>query len=597
MKESSDHRSKEDSLPSTPRAARPLALALATVLAACVSDARRDPSEPPADTPSRSALTAASVGLALEIDNGAGVPVSLKKGQTFHLNQLDVRAAVESTVDEGVSGLERTGDFTGLKWGGTELVDQSFVGLANVDGTFTRRRFFRQGNWMRARSTFSLRQVDAAGAPIGPALTYEVGSQMKRSPEDDFFTRRLHAIQWTEDCPTASSCTGAHKFLEEALVELRYAARPERTFVLDERTRSFAVTWSANPGKTYSIPVTQVATPPYAYGFSIDLDVLTPARADGTYAPGSSVEVRTTLRDGAGARLHPVGSLPTYNEVVFGENPAGIQYYRAFFDRTTTYYRRKHRERMLMSDLVGPAQNVQAIRSIIELDAFLGEDDVQTTGTLERDGVYAQFRTIPPANDLFGGAFDPEHAGWAAPVSDSWSYAIPANAPSGTYLVAIKGRRTYLGEDIPFSRTIEIQVGTPERTQATLGTGPCATCHSGPSSLGKVLHGMDDRRVCASCHVPLGFELEGPISVRTHFVHSRSADRLDVPLSACSSCHLTQASIQRTSKAACLSCHKSYPQDHAAQFGAITDMYIGGGRESFDSCTSSCHTTHPNSGL
>ena len=100
----------------------------------------------------------------------------------------------------------------------------------------------------------------------------------------------------------------------------------------------------------------------------------------------------------------------------------------------------------------------------------------------------------------------------------------------------------------------------------------------------------------SACHVPLGFELEGPIAVRTHFIHSRSG-RFDAPLNKCSNCHLNAAGIQRTSKAACLSCHKSYPQSHVAQFGPIESMYVGGGRESFDQCTGACHTTHPGSGL
>ena len=46
--------------------------------------------------------------------------------------------------------------------------------------------------------------------------------------------------------------------------------------------------------------------------------------------------------------------------------------------------------------------------------------------------------------------------------------------------------------------------------------------------LAKVLHGNDNRAACAGCHAPLGFELEGPIFVRTHFIHSRS-DRFDAP--------------------------------------------------------------------
>lgn len=580
-----------------------LATSLLAVLAACSSESAPALDEEGAASTSSELRGRGhhhggpAVALAIEIDDGAGVPLRVKKGQRFYLNQVDMRASTTSTVDEGVEGLDDRGDFADLRWGGTQFVDESFVGLANADGTFTRRRFFRSAKWMRSSSSITITQIDARGRHLGPPLRFGTGSETHRSPGDDFFTRRMRAIQWTRDCPTAESCAGADDFLEEALVELRTAMHPDRTFVLDRRTTALAVRWSENARRTYTIPVSQVEEPEYAYGFSIDVAPITPPRPDGTYAPGSAITFRLTLRDGEGKRLHPEGSLPTYDEVVFGENPAGIQYYRAFFDPTTTYYRRKHRERMLMTDIVGPAQNVQAIRSVIDLDAFLADDDVQTTGTLERDGVFAQFMTFPPANDLFGGAFDPDHRGWAEPVSDSWTYTLPENAPAGTYLVAVKGRRVYLGEDIPASRTIEIQVGTPEKTEAHLETGRCNTCHQGPSRLGNVLHAMDDRRVCASCHVPLGFELEGPIAVRTHFVHSRSSGRLDHPLSDCSSCHLTQNSIQRTSKAACLSCHKSYPSSHVQAFGPITDMYIGGGRESFDACTSSCHTTHPNSGL
>jgi hypothetical protein len=111
-----------------------------------------------------------------------------------------------------------------------------------------------------------------------------------------------------------------------------------------------------------------------------------------------------------------------------------------------------------------------------------------------------------------------------------------------------------------------------------------------------VLHGNANRGTCAGCHVPLGFELEGPIYVRTHFIHSRSR-RFDAPLENCSACHLTPESIQRTSKSACLSCHKSYPSSHVEEFGPIESMYVGGGRESFQQCTDSCHRTHPKSRL
>jgi hypothetical protein len=47
-----------------------------------------------------------------------------------------------------------------------------------------------------------------------------------------------------------------------------------------------------------------------------------------------------------------------------------------------------------------------------------------------------------------------------------------------------------------------------------------------------------------------------------------------------------------------MSCHKSYPASHVAQFGPVVDMYIGGTLDdSFTQCTSSCHKTHPGSNL
>ena len=536
------------------------------------------------------------VGLAVEVDNGNPVALQLKAGQTFYLNQIDMRASIDTTFDEDVDGLAASGDFAPLQWGGIHLEEEEPVLLANGDGTFTRRRFYRGAAWMNRSSDFVLEQVDAAGNTLGTPVHVTTGLEYHQKDSDDFWDRRFRAIQWTYDCPALHDCTGATSFQEEALVELRIAMHPEQTFVLDPRTTALRLTWSLRRHHPYTIPVTQVTNPPYGYGFNIDVEALTPANTDGTYSPGSDITFQVTLEDGEGNRLHPQGQLPTYDDVIFGPNPAGIQYYRAFFDPTTTYWRRKHRERMMMAEFIGPIQNAQPIRSIIDMPAFLAPDDVQLIGTVARDGLYAQFRTFPTAHDLFGGAFDPAHAAWANPVPDTWTHHVPADAPSGTYYLTSKGRRTYMGEDVPFTRTVPIQVGTPAPTHATLNTGGCNSCHDGPSSLRDVLHANADRASCAGCHAPLGFELEGPIYVRTHFLHSRS-HRFDAPLDRCAECHLTRASIQRTSKSACLSCHRSYPESHVQEFGPIQSIYVGGSRESFQQCTTTCHRNHPNSQL
>lgn len=535
------------------------------------------------------------VGLAVEVDQGAGVALTVRRGQVFFLNQIDIRAQITATFDEGVSGLRRHGDFAGLAWEGISKEEEESVLLANADGTFRRRRFYRNAAWMNGNSEFQLEQIDRAGRKIGNSVRVRSGVEQRRAGDDGFFDRRLRAIQWTNDCRSLTDCTGAKSFEEEALVELRYAER-DQTFTIDPATVALRLAWSLRPGRPYTIPVTQISAPAFAYGIQVELTPVTPPRRDGSYARGSDVTIRVTLKDGAGRRLHPVGALPTYNDVVFGPNPTGLQYYRAFFDPTTTYWRRKHRERMMMAQLIGPAQRIQPIRNILELDDFLGPDDVQRVGTVSRDGVFSEVRTFPTAHDLFGGAFDPDHKGWDAPVPDTWTHHIPADAPDGTYLLTLKGRRTFMGEDIPYTKTIELQVGAPRRTEAALTTGPCNSCHSGPSALGQVLHGNANRAACAGCHVPLGFELEGPIYVRTHFIHSRS-NRFDAPKTECAQCHLTRESIQRTSKSACLSCHTSYPLWHQVVFGPIQSIYVGGGRESFEQCTASCHQTHPHSRL
>ena len=530
------------------------------------------------------------IGVALQVEDGVAVPLRVRAGQTFYVSQIDLRASMAATQDEGVSGLRHTGDFSGLGWGGVRLAEQEFELLPGPEG-FKRRRFYRDAAWMDVPSFFTVEPVDANGQLTGAPIVLSAGSNDKRRDSDDFFVRRFRALQWTYDCASLSNCNGANNFLEEALVELRNSRTPgkSKTVTLRPHTRQLRLRWSLRPAAPYIIPVEQVSNAAYGYGFSIDVAAVTPPQAHGTYAPGTDISFQLTLKDGAGKRLHPQGSLPTYNEAVFGVNEPGIQYYQAFFDPSATYYRRKHRERMLMTQIIGPAQSIQPIRSIIDLDAFLAEEDVQTLGTFERDGVFSQFQTFPPANDLFGG-------NWNAPVSDTWTYNIPDNAVPGTYLVTVKGRRVYLGEDIPFSRTIEVQVGTSQRTQANLTTGPCTSCHTKGGELSEVLHANDNRAACNGCHAPLGFELEGPIFVRVHFIHSRS-DRYDASLSQCSKCHLNNQGIQRTSKAACMSCHKSYSQEHVEAFGPIQSMYVGGGRESFQQCTGTCHTTHPQSGL
>lgn len=528
-----------------------------------------------------------SVGLAIDVDNGVGAPLRLRAGQKFHLNQVDLRAAVTASVDEGVAGLASAGDFAGLDWEGVALRDQEFIVSPNPDGTFTRRRFYRGAEWMEDESEISITQVDAGGAALGPKVVARIGKDDERKPRDAFFVRRLRAIQWTRDCASLSDCSGATSFEEEALVELRHATGQAPSFTLHPSTAALALRWSARPGQAYTIPVTQVESPEFAYGVQADVVAVTAPSAGGYYSPGQDVTFQLTLRDGAGKRLHPAGSLPSFAEVSFGLDDTGIQYWRGFFEASATYWRKKHREAMLAMHLIGPAQDIQPIRSVIGVEQFF--EPFITSGLPARDGVLSESTVIPSAALLLTGQ-------WNLPTSDLVTFHLTDDAQAGTYLVTVKGRRRYLGEDVPFSKTIEIQVGTAQHTAAELDTGPCNSCHSGGGSLTQVAHANPNRAACAGCHAPLFGEPEGPVFVRVHYIHSRS-DRVDAPAKKCATCHLTEESIQRTSKAACLSCHTSYPSDHEQAFGPVTSSYIGGGFESFEQCTGACHTSHPGDGL
>ena len=534
------------------------------------------------------------IGIALEVDDGAAVPLRIRARQRFYVQQIDLRAHVDRSVDEGVAGLDHLGDFAGLDWRGIRRVDESFVTGPNPDGTFTRRRLFRQARWMNERSAFVIEQLGATGRRVGHSLVVDTGREFERSAHDSFFVRRLRAIQWTNDCIARSDCARATSFQEEALVELRYASGPNPSVALDASTTQLRVTWSANHHHAYTIPVEQIANPTWDYGFVIDLAVTTPPGPGGTYAPGQVLDVKFTLRDGAGTALHPPGALPTFLDYLNGDDPPGIDYWNVN-EKVMTYYRRKHKEKQMVIAIAGPLQDTRPVRDTLEVNGGIvaSSDGAVVTARPELNGFFGAAAAVPSWPTLIG--LQPIDS----PVSDTARFTLPANAGAGTYKITMKARRSYLGQELAVSRVIEIQVGTATHTTAHLDTGPCRSCHRGSSDLTRIGHGLaaGDRDTCTTCHVPLPFEPEGPLYVRTHFVHSRT-ERLGAPLIRCSNCHLDRAGIQRTSKSACLSCHKRYPADHVVKYGPVVDMYIGGTLEdSFQQCTTTCHTNHPASQL
>src|SRR3569833_777486 len=78
-----------------------------------------------------------------------------------------------------------------------------------------------------------------------------------------------------------------------------------------------------------------------------------------------------------------------------------------------------------------------------------------------------------------------------APVSDIVHFTLPADAKPGTYKIAMKARRSYLGEELPRVAVLELQVGTTQHTQKTYATGNCQNCHQAGGELTRVCYGFD----------------------------------------------------------------------------------------------------------
>ena len=370
---------------------------------------------------------AGAVGLAVEVENGVGTPLRLRAGQRVWVDQIDVRAFLDRNVDEGVDGLAASGDFAGAPWIGSRMIEAEPQPIPNFDGTFVQRRFYRNALWMEAPSWFVLSQLDAGGHEVGSPILLSAGSDFTRRSSDDFFVRRMRALQWVNDCPTLPACAGATHFQEEALIELRNSMAPWRTFALDPRTTALALKWTMKPG-SWTIPVTQEANPPTGTASPSTSAPLTPrpARMAPTRraAPSSS---RSTLRDGAGNRLHPPGSLPKYLEVIFGaeqsRHPVLPRLLRSDHDVLPA---QAPRAAAACADFIGTgAEHPAHPLAWSTSTTVLGPNDTDLVASIATDGVYGELRAFPTGNKLFGGAFDPTHAAWFEPVRDTWSSTFP----------------------------------------------------------------------------------------------------------------------------------------------------------------------------
>ena len=468
------------------------------------------------------------VGLSLIFQNGSMAPLTLVGGAPRYLKEIDLVATVPTAGDEGIQPLIESSELSSLDWTGVEMVEEDWRPAG--DGTFIRQRFYRNARWMEQPSLFLVTPTDGEGRAVGAPL---------RAHTNEGFIRRFVARQSAFGCPAEGDCTGA-AFVAQGLVQLRAPLQAEkRTRSIPAEATRLSLRWSEQPAAERTVPVAQGAPADFAYGYGFQpsLEAVAPPANGSHYVPGETVLFRVTFRDGAGRRLHPAGSLPTYGQFLRGEVESGIRYYNGFALFPTLFYALKHREGLMAVALLGPLDKLKVPQTTVALDEFGGgQADFATPAV---DGFTSLFANIPPNPIVFGG----NPADDDTPVSDVVPVTIPEDALPGTYVATLKARREWGGEALNRAVTLEIQVGTAASTPYVAKTGGCNTCHTGASALPNLLHGLADRRACYSCHSALAFEPDAAIDIRVHTVHDRS-DRFAslASITNCGLCHLTPPS-------------------------------------------------------
>lgn len=478
------------------------------------------------------------VGLSLLLENGASPGIDVIQGNTGRfIDELDILTVAQTATDEGIDPIIESGDFADLNWNGVELVDEEW--RPDGTGTFTRQRFYRGARWMSEPSAFLIVQVDNKGKllPVLPHLVY-AGSDDLWSGLDGAFIRRFNARQVTFGCAAIDDCSGSTQHVAQGLVQLRQSQYPLLdTRKIHKKTAALVVYWSADPFNLREIPVSQIKPKDaeYGHGFEIEIQAQTPPANGMYYMPGESITFEVIFRDGNGKRLDDNGSLPTYAEFIGGGTESGLRYFDALLN-PTLYYALKHREGNMTLTMGGPSDGFAVTDYTVPFLHFF-QEQIQLAFADEH-GFSAVSSGVPPFPVILGGLVDPTI--WTTPLTNQVTLTVPEDALPGTYVVTLKGRRDYGGEATNAGAVLRIQVGTTEQTSWEPTTGNCETCHSGPTALRNILHGIGDRESClAGCHTSIEMEPDSALDYRVHFVHSRS-NRYPADINNCSVCHFEE---------------------------------------------------------
>ncbi|HYQ05027.1 MAG TPA: hypothetical protein VER96_40400 [Polyangiaceae bacterium] len=507
------------------RAVQVVVVPLVLAVAAGVAPATPNSSKPKPPDP---------VGLSLFFQNGTAQSIDLVGDASRYLQEIDLTTTVTTTTDQGITPLIHHPDLAHLDWRGVKFVEEDF--RAPGDGTYTRQRFYRGAKWMGHDSTFVAIPKDARGRLAGDPMVFLAGQDNDWNESDDGFVRRYDVRQITMGCTSPTDCSHATTFIAQALVQSRQNLHADRRAAkISAKATQLSLVWSEDNCTNRSVTLThsKPTDHTYGYGFEPVVEVLTQPANGQYFLPGDTVSFRITFKDGAGNRLNPPGSLPTYGEFMAGTSAGGLRFLDLGIS-PTLYYALKHREGNMLFALSGPTSQFKNPFNTIDISEFFGPQ--VTVARAASEGWSGVAEVIPPLPEIIGGFQDPSL--WELPNSDVQSLTIPMDAQPGTYIAAIKARREWGGEALNRGATASLQVGSRTATSYVATTGHCNNCHQDRSSLGIVNHGLGDRTACFGCHASLSFEPDNALDIRVHFVHSRS-NRFPGNVNDCSNCHLS----------------------------------------------------------
>ncbi len=484
------------------------------------------------------------VGLGIYFVNGAWNPdltampdpnrpttLSVIRGYDRVVQELYLASILPTTEEDGPTPLMDEGDFSYLDWSGLEEVGDDWRMESN-GATYQRQVFYRGAAWMEDRSTFTLTWRSAGGGWLDQ-VKVKAGRDDRWKESDDFGERRFVVRVLSMGCPAVGDCTGA-THLAEALVQLRVAQHPEDDFGIPQASKRLDVKWSADD-RVRTVPVTVKKRPVGAsYGLSVDLaTVSSPSR--GYYLPGEQVSVRITYRDREGVPIFQPGVLPSYGAAMARDPSAMGLRYLSFNAVPMLYWKAKPQQAAMQTFLAGPVHKMTTVGTYPITPAALFAPEI-TSASHAVDGWSAIIQETPITPVMFSCLLGFDPAACVLPTPDVFTFTLPADAESGTWIAGVKARREWEGEPALTGGVIKVQVGQTAKTYfpgfPVAGLEPCTDCHSGGMDLKKSSHGFDLDAVaaqCVACHTDgYYFEPDAGIGERLVYLHAQS-NRLDPP--------------------------------------------------------------------